>query len=84
MTVVSIVITTVVVVLTVVSLATQMGPIVAAASVGAGQAIASDPQVLAWLQPLVSSSSDFLAAGCPGGPRRFRRAGGRHASSASC
>ncbi len=59
-TVASIVITTVVVVLTVVSLATQMGPIVAAASVGAGQAIASDPQLLAWLQPLVSSSSDFL------------------------
>ena len=59
-TVVSIVITTVVVVLTVVSLATQMAPIVKAASDGAGQAIASNPQVLAWLQPLVSSSSDFL------------------------
>jgi predicted PurR-regulated permease PerM len=60
-TVASIVITTVVVVLTVVSLATQMGPIVKAASDGAGQAVASNPQVLAWLQPLVSSSSDFLA-----------------------
>ena len=59
-TVASIVITTVVVVLTVVSLATQMGPIVKAASDGAGQAVASNPQVLAWLQPLVSSSSDFL------------------------
>ncbi len=59
-TVVSIVITTVVVVLTVVSLATQMGPIVQAASDGAGQAVESNPQVLAWLQPLVSSSSDFL------------------------
>ena len=59
-TVASIVITTVVVVLTVVSLATQMGPIVQAASDGAGQAVASNPQVLAWLQPLVSSSSDFL------------------------
>ncbi len=60
-TVASIVITTVVVVLTVVSLATQMGPIVQAANDGAGQAVASNPQVLAWLQPLVSSSSDFLA-----------------------
>ena len=59
-TVASIVITTVVVVLTVVSLATQMGPIVKAAGDGAGQALASNPQVLAWLQPLVSSSSDFL------------------------
>ena len=59
-TVVSIVITTVVVVLTVVSLATQMAPIVKSASDGAGQAIASDPRVLAWLQPLVSSASDFL------------------------
>ncbi len=59
-TVASIVITTVVVVLTIVSLATQMGPIVQAASAGAGQAVASNPQVLAWLQPLVSSSSDFL------------------------
>ncbi len=59
-TVASIVITTVVVVLTVVSLATQMGPIVQAASDGAGQAVASNPQVLAWLQPLVSTSSDFL------------------------
>ena len=59
-TVVSIAITTVVVVLTVVSLATQMAPIIKAASDGAGQAIASDPPVLAWLQPLVSSSSDFL------------------------
>ena len=60
-TVASIVITSVVVVLTVVSLATQMGPIVQAANDGAGQAIASNPQVLAWLQPIVSSSSDFLA-----------------------
>ena len=60
-TVVSIVITTVVVVLTVASLATQMGPIVVAASNGAGQAVASNPQVLAWLQPLVSSASDSLA-----------------------
>ena len=59
-TVASIVTTTVVVVLTVVSLATQMGPIVQAASVGAGQAVASNPQVLAWLQPIVSSSSDVL------------------------
>ena len=59
-TVATIVITTVVVVLTVVSLATQMEPIVNAASAGAGQVIASNPQVLAWLQPLVSSSSDFL------------------------
>ncbi len=59
-TVASIVITTVVVVLTVASLATQMGPILKAASDGAGQAAASNPQVLAWLQPLVSSSSDFL------------------------
>ncbi len=59
-TVASIVITTVVVVLTVVSLATQMGPIVQAAGDGAGQAVASNPQVLAWLQPLMSSSSDFL------------------------
>ena len=60
-TVASVVITTVVVVLTVVSLATQMGPVVKAASDGAGQAAASNPQVLAWLQPLVSSASDFLA-----------------------
>ena len=59
-TVASIVITTVVVVLTIVSLATQMSPIVQAASAGAGQVVASNPQVLAWLQPLVSSSSDFL------------------------
>ena len=60
-TVASIVITTVVVVLTVVSLATQMAPIVTAANDGAGRAVASNPEVLAWLQPLVSSSSDFLA-----------------------
>ena len=59
-TVASIVITTVVVVLTVASLATQMGPVVKAASDGAGRAVAANPQVLAWLQPLVSSSSDFL------------------------
>ncbi len=58
-TVTAIVITTVVVVLTVVSLATQMGPIVKAASAGAGQAIGSTP-LLAWLQPLVASSSGFL------------------------
>ena len=59
-TAVSIAITTVVVVLTVGSLAAQMGPIVAAASAGAGDVVESYPQLLAWLQQLVSSSSDFL------------------------
>ena len=59
-TVASIVITTVVVVLTLASLATQMGPIVTAASDGVRQAVASNPQVLAWLQSLASSSTDVL------------------------
>ena len=60
MTVTSVVITTVVVVLTLASLATQMGPIVTAARDGIRQAAATNPQVLDRLQSLASSSADVL------------------------
>ncbi len=59
-TVASVVITTVVVFLTLVSLATQMGPIVTAASDGVRQAVTSNPQVLAGLQSLTSTSTGVL------------------------
>ncbi len=59
-TVATITITTVVMVMTIASLASQMEPVVAAAVAGAQQAIDSSSDTLAWLQPVVATSSDVL------------------------